>query len=241
LLDSVDMPKFIGLEIYEKLWNDAVSAFERGEPRIDPDLPEKTSDLRRGMTLIFRPSAKVRDAVTDFMTRLLEVCPGQYFYHPRELHVTLLSIITMTELWEQEMDRFQECRPIIGEALRAQRPFKIEFKGITASPDSVLIQGFPLNDGLATVRTALREAFAPAGFGDMLDRRYKATAAHISIMRFCSPCPEIKRLLAFLKENRQTDFGECEIDKIQLIFGDWYASSGYLQTLEEYKLRISAV
>jgi 2'-5' RNA ligase len=224
------------LEIYEKLWTEAVSAFERGEQKPDCYLPDKTADVRRGTTLIFRPLANVRDTITDFMSRLAEICPGQYFYRPEELHITVLSIITMTELWELEMDRFQKCRPLIGQALTAQRPFKIKFHGVTASPDSVLIQGFPFDDGLAAIRAALRDAFARAGFADMLDRRYKVTAAHISIMRFCRPCPEIKRLLAFLNKNRRNNCGECEISHLELIFGDWYASSNKVKILEAYPL-----
>jgi hypothetical protein len=62
------------------------------------------------------------------------------------------------------------------------------------------------------------------------------TAAHITLMRFCRPCPDIQRLVAFLKENRQTYFGECEISKLELIFGDWYASADKVETLEEYNL-----
>jgi 2'-5' RNA ligase len=228
--------KFLKLEIYEKLWNDAVSAFERGEQKIDRYLPDKAADTRRGTTLIFRPPANVRNAIAEFVGRFAEVCPGQYFYRPEELHITVLSIITMTELWEEEMDRFEKCRPLIGAALTGQRPFKMKFSGVTASPDSILIQGFPSGDGLSEIRTALREAFARAGFTDMLDRRYKVTAAHITLMRFCRPCPDIQRLVAFLKENRQTYFGECEISKLELIFGDWYASADKVETLEEYNL-----
>lgn len=233
---SFAMPKFFKLEIYEKLWNDAVFAFQRGEPKLDRHLPDKAGDLRRGVTLLFRPPPEVRDTVADFMSQFAEVCPGQYFYQPEELHITLLSVITTSELWEQEMDRFQKCRPLIGRTLTAQRPFRIKFHGVTASPDSILVQGFPLDDGLTAIRTALRETFASAGFGDMLDRRYKVTAAHITIMRFCRPCPNIQRLVAFLKENRQTNFGECEIRKIELIFGDWYASANTVKTLEQYEL-----
>jgi 2'-5' RNA ligase len=224
------------LEIYEKLWSEAVSAFERGGQKTDRYLPDKTGDLRRGTTLIFRPPAKARNAIADFMSRLGEICPGQYLYRQDELHITVLSVITMTELWAQEMDRFEKCRPLIAQALAAQRPFKIKFQGVTASADSVLIQGFPLDDGLAATRTALRDAFARAGFADMLDRRYKVTAAHISIMRFCRPCADIKRLVTFLRDNRETGFGECEIGKLELIFGDWYASSDKVKTLEEYPL-----
>jgi 2'-5' RNA ligase len=225
------------LEIYEKLWNDAVSAYQLGKQRIDPHLPGKTGDQRRGITLIFRPCAMVRDAVAGFIAKLADICPGQYFYRPEELHITLLSIITMMESWEQEMPRFRQSRPIIGRVLKARRPFKIRFHGVTASPDSLLIKGFPLDDGLAQIREALREAFARAGFADMLDRRYKVTAAHITVMRFCRPCPQMNRLLAFLKESRETTFGECEINRIQLILGDWYASADRVETLEEYSLR----
>jgi len=237
LLPSFALPRFITLEIYEKLWNDAVCAFERDEYKIDHHLPDKTGDLRRGVTLLFRPPPNVRDTVTSFMVRLGSLCPGQYFYRPAELHITLLSIITMTELWEQELKRFEICRPLIGQALMAQRPFRISFRGVTASPDSILIQGFPSDNGLAAVRSALRDAFARAGFADMLDRRYKVTAAHITIMRFCRRCPDTQRLLAFLRKNRETSFGECEINNIELILGDWYASSDRLKILEEYILR----
>jgi 2'-5' RNA ligase len=228
--------KFLKLEIYEKLWNDAVSAFERGEQKIDRYLPDKTADTRRGITLIFRPPANVRNKIVEFVGRFAEVCPGQYFYQPEELHITVLSIITMTERWEEEMDRFEKCRPLIGPALVGKRPFRMKFNGVTASPDSVLIQGFPSGGGLLKIRTALREAFARAGFADMLDRRYKVTAAHITLMRFCRPCADIHQLVAFLKENRQTNFGECEISKLELIFGNWYASSDKVETLEEYNL-----
>ena len=153
------------------------------------------------------------------------------------MHVTVLSIITMTELWREEMPRFEVARPILREVLERQRPFEIQFRGVTAAPDSVMIQGFPVGDGLAVIREALREAFARAGFGDMLDRRYKVSAAHISIMRFCKECPEIKRLLEFLKESREKDFGECEMKSFELICGDWYASTDTVKTLEEYRLR----
>jgi 2'-5' RNA ligase len=224
------------LEIYEQLWSDAAAAFERGEPKIDDCLSDKTKDLRRGVTLVCRPAAKVRDAVADYIGRLAAICPGQYFYRPEEMHVTVLSIITMTELWRAEMERFEACRPMIKEALAAQRSFKMKFRGMTAARDSVMVQGFPADDGLATIRDALREAFARAGFSEMLDRRYKVSAAHITIMRFYKPCPEIKRLLAFLKTSRELDFGECEIGSIELIWGDWYASADKVKVLEEYRL-----
>jgi 2'-5' RNA ligase len=224
------------LEIYEKLWQDAVTAFERGEPKMGDYLPDKAKDLRRGVTLVFRPSAKVLNEVTKFLGRLESVCPGQYFYRREELHVTIISVITMTELWREEMARFEQGRHLMGDALKAQRPFQVKFRGVTAARDSVMIQGFPMDEGLAAIRESLRAAFARAGFGDMLDRRYKVSAAHISCMRFSRPGADLKRLLAFLKDSRELDFGVCEVNRLELIWGDWYASTETVKVLEEYRL-----
>jgi 2'-5' RNA ligase len=224
------------LEIYEQLWQDAAAAFERGEPKMNDYLPDKTKDPRRGVTLVFRPSEAVLDGVVEFLGRLEAVCPGQYFYRREEMHVTVISVISGTALWREEMERFEQCRHIIGDVLKGQNAFKVNFRGVTASPDSVMIQGFPMDDELAAIREALREAFVHGGFGDMLDRRYRATTAHISGMRFCRARADTKRLLAFLKESRELDFGVCDVDRLELIWSDWFASAETVKVLENYRL-----
>ncbi len=224
------------MEIYDTLWNDAISAFERGEPQIDPHLSDKAKDLRRGVTLVFRPSQSMRDAVAVFINRLAVICPGQYFYRPEELHVTVLSIISGTEHWRREIGRIVACRKAITEVLKNHHPFKIKFHGVTASPGTVMIQGFPADDSLAFLRDELRGAFTRNGLGDMLDRRYKITGAHMTIMRFRQPSSDLKPLISFLQENRETPFGESEVNRLQLIFNDWYASADTVRTLQEYHL-----
>ncbi len=231
-------PLFCGkrLEIYEKLWREATTAFARDEPQLDPQLNDKSKDPRRGVTLLIRPSPAVQKQIRSLLDALASVCPRQYFYQPEELHVTVLSIISGTERWQEEMAKLPALRSIISEVLADQPPFHIKFCGITASPGSVMIQGFPTGDGLANIRGRLREAFAQKGFGGMLDRRYKISGAHITVMRFRQPGLDWKHLLPLLEENRQTDFGGMEVDRLQLIFGDWYASSNVVQMLEEYRL-----
>ena len=213
-----------------------MSAFERGEARIDPHLADKKKDMRRGVTLVIRPSLTAQRAVAEYIRRLAEACRGQYFYRPDELHVTVLSIISGTELWRREIVRVTECRRVLREVLKNQRSFKLKFRGITAARDSVAVQGFPLGDGLATVRNAIREAFAKNGLGDMPDRRYKATGAHMTIMRFQKECPDLKELMAFLAKSREIDFGECDVNRIELNWADWYASVPTVKVLEEYHL-----
>ncbi len=213
-----------------------MAAFEQGQPHIDPHLSDKANDLRRGVTLIFRPAPPVRNAVARFLGRLTTICPGQHIYRPEELHVTVLSIISGTEHWQRETERLDACRPLIREALARHRSFKINFHGVTASPGSVLIQGFPHGDALAAIRDDLRTAFIRNGLGDMLDRRYKISGAHMTAMRFGKSCADLKPLLTFLKASREIPFGETEVTNLQLIFNDWYASAEPVKVLEEYRL-----
>jgi 2'-5' RNA ligase len=228
------------LQIYEQLWSEAVTAFERGEQPVDPVLSGQTRDLRRGVTLVFRPSPPVRDRVKNFLDRLATVCPGQYFYQPEELHVTVLSIISGTEFWRKEIRKLAACRAIIGDVLSHQHAFPISFRGVTASPGAVLIQGFPTGDGLTQIRDALRAAFAQNGLGGLLDRRYKVSAAHMTALRFKKPETNGQRLVSLLTKNRRTDFGESEVNRLQLIWGDWYAARNIVRTLQEYPLSDAA-
>jgi 2'-5' RNA ligase len=224
--------------IYEELWNEAAAAFERGEPQIDPQLSHRTSDLRRCVTLVLRLSPPVRAKVSEYLDRLSTVCPEQYYYRPEELHVTVISIISGSELWRKEMRQLAACRAVLSDVLNRQHAFKIAFKGITASPGAVLIQGFPMGDGLENIREDLREAFTRGGFGGMLDRRYKIRAAHITAMRFQKPVADLKRLVSLLEEGRQIDFGETDVNSLQLIWCDWYAAAHSVRTLQEYRLGV---
>ena len=195
------------------------------------------NDLRRGVTLAFRPSAAELAEVKRFMERLVPLAPEQYFYQPEELHVTVLSIISGTELWRQEIRQLAACRAIINEVLSRQRSFQVCFRGVTASPGAVMIQGFPAGDALEQLRDELREAFARNGLGGRLDRRYKINSAHMTIMRFRQQAADWKSLVNVVAENRHTDFGGTQVNRIQLIWGDWYASADVARTLQEYSLK----
>lgn len=222
--------------LYDRLWQEAAAAWTRGEVQIDPLLADKAKDLRRGVTLLLRPAAPVREKVGAWLQRLGAELSGQYFYRPDELHVTVLSIISGTPHWQVEMERMDACRAIIGKVMDGRRPFQITFRGVTASPGSAMVQGFPVGQELATIRDGLREAFAKAGMGGLLDRRYRIGTAHMTAVRFRAPTPEGKRLTSLLQASRDEDFGAMKVDELQLVWGDWYASAATVKTLEAYRL-----
>jgi 2'-5' RNA ligase len=223
-------------QIYDRLWREAIPRFERGEPQIDPHLADRLGDGRRGVTLILRPEPAVEMAVNLFLRRLAVVAPGQYFYRPDELHVTVLAAIPGSEAWREKIRDLPAIHAVISNVLKRRRPFVISFRGITASPDAVMIQGFAEDETVAEIRDELREVLQTNHLGGNIDRRYKIKTAHMTAMRFGNAQVDWKAFIDLLKANRMTDFGETRVRKLQLLWGDWYASANSVRTIQEYPL-----
>jgi 2'-5' RNA ligase len=222
---------------YKRLWRKTGSLLKSGRIRPDPHLRDKAGDYRRGITLVARPDAVVRRRVGQFLGEVAALYPRQHFYKPVELHVTVMTIISGSELWRDEIKRLPACRRVLQNVLRDASPFRICFRGVTASPDAVMIQGFPADEVLSHLRHDLREGFGKARLGGLLDRRYRTITAHLTVMRFSRPAGEWRRLQELLQAHRNTDFGEACFRSLQLIWGDWYASTGLVRVLREYPLK----
>jgi 2'-5' RNA ligase len=224
------------LDTYEALWREAVDAFDNAGPRIDPFLADRAGDKRRGVTLLVRPDAEVQSRVKEFLDQIAAIAKNQYFYRPEEFHVTVLAVIPGSEFWRASIKRLPEYTAVLNRLLKERPAFSIQFRGVTASRDAIMIQGFPIGEELSKLRNDLRGALSENGLGGDIDRRYKIVAAHLTIVRFAKPMPEWKRLKTFLAAHRNTDFGETRARSLQLIEGDWYASFDSVHTLREYPL-----
>ncbi|HEX4342535.1 MAG TPA: 2'-5' RNA ligase family protein [Verrucomicrobiae bacterium] len=222
--------------IYDQLWSQGHAALERGQPQIDPFLTNKKSDLRRAYTLVFRPDAEVRKAVGKFLMEAERVAPEQYFYGAGEFHTTVLGVIPGSVTWQQRLSDLPRMRRLIAQVCREKKAFDIEYRGVTTSMDAVMIQGFPRGDTLTQLRDALRSAFNLSGVGADIDRRYKISAAHITVMRYAALGTDWKRLLELLRVNRTTEFGKMRVGELQLISGDWYASAESVEIVDTYEL-----
>ena len=223
--------------IYERLWRKTGPLLKSGQVRIDPWLRDRAGDDRRGATLVTQPDAGVRRRVGKFLREAAVLCPRQHFYKPPELHVTVMAIIPGSEFWRDEIRQLPACRVVLDRVLKQCRPFRVDFHGVTVSPDAVMIQGFPAEDGLSRLRDELRDAFRQEGLGKNLDRRYKTVTAHLTVMRFAEAGADWKRLYDFLEAHRETDFGGTQFQKLELIWSNWYASAGVARVLKKYPLR----
>jgi len=224
-------------QIYDQLWHRGSAALEHGRPQLDAFLMNRNSDLRRAYTLVFRPSAEIREAVGRFLVEVEQIAPEQHFYAPGELHTTVLSVIPGSVSWQERLPELPRMRGLIAGVLRGKKPFNIEYRGVTASADAVMVQGFPCDEMLSHLRDALRAAFNMSGVGADIDRRYKVSAAHITVMRYGALGTDWKRLLELLRANRTTEFGEMRVTEVQLISGDWYASAESVELVETFELQ----
>lgn len=223
--------------VYERLWRKTSRLLRSGRVQVDPRLRNKVGDGRRGVTLVALPDAVVRRRVRTFLREASKICPRQHLYKPSELHVTMMAIIPGSESWRDEIKRLPACQAALGSILKDGRAFSVHFRGVTVSPDAVMIQGFPTNGALTRMRNQLRGAFQAAGLGGNLDRRYKTVTAHLTVMRFARPEADWQRLLDFLQAHRETDFGETCFKSLELIWSNWYASAGVVRVLQEYPLK----
>lgn len=222
--------------IYEKLWQEASSAFDRGAMRLDKFLNNRPADKRRGVALAARPDATVSARVKKFLDKIAAVAPEQYFYQPEEFHVTVLAVIPGSETWQQSARRLPEYLAALDTVLKNRPAFSVKFHGVTASPEAVMIQGFPENNSLAQLRDDLRAALKARGLGENVDRRYKIATAHLTVARFGKPMSDWRPLKSLLEKNREHDCGTTRFRKLQLLEGDWYASANSVRVLKEYPL-----
>ncbi len=221
---------------YDQMWQAAAPVLAAGAPSLDPHLPDKASDGRRGATLLLRPAAAVAAAVTQTLAELRQLEPDQYYYAPDELHVTVLSLFTGTTEPEPYLAQLPLYRRAIEEVLAATAPFTLHFDGLTASPAAILVQGYPSGPELERLRASLRAAIHSVGLGHNLDRRYRITTAHMTAVRFCRPLRDPRTLTAAVQSLRRRDFGPSPFAAIQLVENDWYMSHDRVHLLYTYPL-----
>ncbi|NLW11010.1 MAG: mutarotase [Clostridiaceae bacterium] len=224
--------------IYDSLREQADSAIRADELRVDPNLSDKSRDTRRGLTVLLRPAPPVRDAVMNFLAEAAPLEPDQYFYQVDELHTTVLSIITCEADFQLDEIDLAPYIHTIERAAQESSAFAIVYRGVTATPDSVMIQGFPLDEQLEQLRDNIRSSFRESGLFCTIDQRYRMRTAHMTCMRFRTPAlnnPE--RFIELLDHYRSHDFGNSNISEIEFSLNDWYMTASEAKLLRRFSLK----
>ncbi len=220
---------------YDALWESTRTGFLNGVVEVD-HMIGSTTDTRYGMTLIVRPSEDVRRKVEDIVGQLLALEPDQYAYPTSDLHLTVMSILSCSPGFTIDSIRSEDYIRIIESACEELPSIDIHFRGLTASPAGILIQGFPENETLNVLRNRLRSEIKASGLRQTIDIRYTLQTAHMTVIRFRKPLRHANTFVETIAKWRNVDFGRCEIPKLSLVGNNWYMQTHSLQELHKFRL-----
>ena len=222
-------------EHYDEMRALAVQKLERGE--VDADqLIDSAQDGRRGITLLTRPPAHITEMIEGIMADFRRDEPDQYYYPAADIHLTVMSIITCYNGFTLDLIDPEAYTSAVHMIAQDSSPFKVRFSGLTASPGGIIIQGFPLDDGLRNLREKTRKLFRESGLQQSIDQRYSIQTAHSTVIRFRTALSNNSRLLQQIEKYRRYFIGEFEASTLELVYNDWYQRTANTVLLEKYIL-----
>lgn len=208
-------------EHYNQLYKKSSEAILEGNYKLDSQI-NNTLDSRFGITLLIRPNEAIKAEIQKFLDELKEIEPNQYYYPDSDIHITVMSIISCYEGFTLDKINIQKYIDIIQQSLVYLDKIKIEFRGVTASPSAIMIQGFPTDQSLNNLRNELRENFKKTSLEQSIDSRYSIATAHSTVMRFQEKLENPEKLMEVAAKFRDYNFGGFTAKNIELVYNDWY-------------------
>lgn len=222
-------------EHYETLYNESVSKIKSGGIQTD-SLIDSAADNRYGITLRIRPDTMLTKRIHDFLERLRQIEPDQYYYQESDIHITVMSIISCYNGFDLQRISIPDYINVIKRSIPTAKNIIIRFTGITASPSCIMVQGFSEDDTLDTLRNTLRTNFKNSGLEQSIDKRYAIQTAHSTVVRFRKPLTKLNEFVTMLEVYRKHDFGTLKTNTIELVHNDWYHRTERVKQLYKYTL-----
>ncbi|MFI1745583.1 mutarotase [Thalassobellus sediminis] len=222
-------------EHYNNLYTESIQKISNNNYQID-DLIESSLDKRFGITLVIRPSIEVKNEIQKFLNELKSIDSNQYYYQNSDIHITVMSIISCYDGFKLENIKQSEYIKIIEESIIKNSNLKIDFKGITASPSCIMIQGFMNNESLNNIRNNLRENFKNTTLEQSIDKRYSIQTAHSTVVRFKEKLNKKSELLKAIESFKNYNFGSFSVNNIELVYNDWYQKEKHVRKLFKFDI-----
>ncbi|TDM51377.1 hypothetical protein [Aliivibrio fischeri] len=210
--------------IYDEMWDSSYPKIESGQCDIDT-LISDPNDTRRGVTALAylqNNNNEVSRKITDFLCELRKVEPEQYYYPEEELHLTILSIISCISGFQLDNINDFSYVEIFKQCIQGPESIDIKFKGVTTSTSCVVIQGFPIGEGLNELRNKFRNRYKESSLHTTIDSRYRLSTAHVTAVRFTSQLINQQKVTDVLNRYRYFDFGTISFTEFELVFNNWY-------------------
>lgn len=222
-------------EHYNELYKKSSNAILAGNFKLDSQI-NNISDSRFGITLLIRTSDEIKANIQSFLDELKAIEPEQYYYPDSDLHITVMGIISCYDGFSLNKIKIKEYLEIIQQSMVELDTIEIEFRGVTASPSALMIQGFPTDESLNNFRDKLRENFKKSTLEQSIDSRYAIATAHSTVMRFQEKLQNTEKLIDVVEEYRNYNFGNFKVKKLELVYNDWYQREKNTIHLAEFYL-----
>ncbi len=220
---------------YDELYRASLPQIRRNNFTVDHFIDDP-SDTRLGLTLLLRLAPSLVQEVQHFLDQLRAIDANQYYYHEHNLHLTILSIISCYAGFDPQRIDFHEYVQTIQPCLERCSPFKINFRGLSCSPSAILLQGFPENEELTTLRDCLRSTFRRSSLESSIDKRYTLSTAHVTLVRFKQPVQQLSTYLELIEHYRSAVFGTASIGQVELVINDWYHQPQKVRLIKKIEL-----
>lgn len=220
---------------YNNLYQKSISEITSGNYSIDRFIDSK-NDNRFGISLIIRPSEDVKNKIQMFLNNLSKIEPNQYYYPKSDIHITIMSIISCYEGFDFNTIQPSKYVELVKKCIAFNEKPKISFNGLTVANSCILLKGFVNNNSINELRTALRTEFKTSNVEQSLDERYLIETAHATIVRLKEKLTKKDEFLKMIDHYVDYEFGTFEVDKIELVFNDWYHRSQFVKSIYEFEV-----
>jgi 2'-5' RNA ligase len=218
------------------LHRQALERIRSGGFEYDPFIDDPT-DIRRGLTLLFRLETPVLLGIQEFLKKVQRIAPDQFFYSNVDIHITVMPIISCYAGFTLNKVNPEEYIQLIESCLNNIPHFDVEFRGVFFSPSCIIVKGYPLNGTLEQIRQNLRREFAKAPLEQSLDRRYILRTAHSTVVRFREPVQQSHKMEELVLANEDLNFGISTVKKLTFVCNDWYQRNERVQVLKDFLLK----
>ena len=185
----------------------------------DDLLSNVQNDERMSIVLLIRISPNISANIEKCINKLKEIeSDSMYFYPSSDFHITVIDILK-GEIGRKIPENINDYINCINECAKQIKPFEIEFEGLTASDNAVLVKGFYDNE-LQKFRELLRESLSKNNL--KLEERYKTISSHITIARNKDKLKNPEKLISFIENESKNNFGKMKVDSFELCFHNWY-------------------
>jgi 2'-5' RNA ligase len=221
---------------YTNLFTESCEKISNDNYVIDTQI-DNLSDNRFGITLLIRPTEKLKNSIQLFLNELKKVDASQYYYPNSDIHITILSIISCYNGFSLDSITIQDYNNVINKCISNINKLEINLQGVTASPSAIMIQGFPSDTSINDLRNDLRKAFQETSLKQNIDQRYSLITTHLTVVRFRKSISNKDLFLKTLHKYRDYNFGKFEVKNIELVHNDWYQRNDLVKLLSNFKIK----